>query len=103
MIQEIILKNKMPTFFMFSTLDKNMLKHMLFRATDINDDQIEDLKHTLFGNLIGHASQFDKSSVPGAITPYDLSPAKEIQPNHHDITLDDMDGIECDHVHGIGH
>jgi hypothetical protein len=40
-VKKLLTRNKMPTFFMFSTLDKNLLKYMLFRATELEDQEIE--------------------------------------------------------------
>jgi hypothetical protein len=51
---------------MFSTLDRNILKQLLFRATEIEDSEINHLRLSLFGNLAGPISQFEKLSQSGA-------------------------------------
>ena len=43
-INDLLNKNKMPSFFMFSTLDKNLLRYMLIKATEIEDEEIEGLR-----------------------------------------------------------
>ena len=47
-MEKIFKKRPMPKFVMFSKLDKNLLKQMLVKATEISDDQIESLKTKYF-------------------------------------------------------
>lgn len=43
----------MPVFFIFSRMDKNLLRYLLMRATELDDSEesIEALREKLFGNL----------------------------------------------------
>lgn len=38
----------MPTFQMYSKLDKNLLKRMIIRCTELHDREIDELRQQLF-------------------------------------------------------
>jgi hypothetical protein len=43
------LRRKMPTFMMYSRFDKNLLKNMLFKATEITEEEVTELRLKYFG------------------------------------------------------
>ena len=52
----------MPVFQMYSRLDKNLLKQMLIRMAEIEDDQLASLKYKYFNQAIKKDMDSDDSS-----------------------------------------
>ena len=47
-LAKVLKRNEMPNFAMYSRFDKNLLKNMLFKATEFDDEVIPALRDTLF-------------------------------------------------------
>lgn len=65
-IKSVFEKKKMPVFFIFSRLDRNLLRYLLMRATELEDSEesIQALREQIFGNLASGNRIPPKSPTP---------------------------------------
>ena len=56
-------RQRMPTFQMYSKLDKNLLKRMIIRLTEVHDDDIDNLRQQYFNPVPDEASLSEDSSM----------------------------------------